>query len=47
MQNIHSALEYAVDIELLIANPADRVKRPKKEKYIGDIPIITFKMLAP
>ena len=36
MQNIHSALEYAVDIELLIANPADRVKRPKKEKYIGD-----------
>lgn len=34
--NIHSALEYAVDIELLIANPADRVKRPKKEKYIGD-----------
>lgn len=33
--NIHSALEYAVDIELLQVNPADRVKRPKKERFTG------------
>ena len=33
--NIHSALEYAVDLELIAANPADRVKRPKKERFEG------------
>lgn len=33
--NIHSALEYAVDIDLIVANPANKVKRPKKEKYVG------------
>jgi len=33
--NIHSALAYAVDLELIPTNPADRVKRPKKERYEG------------
>ncbi len=31
---IHRALKYAVKIELLNANPADRVERPKKEKFM-------------
>lgn len=32
---IHRALKYAVKIELLLSNPADRVERPRKEKFIG------------
>ena len=31
---IHRALKYAVKIELLNVNVADRVERPKKEKFI-------------
>lgn len=33
--NIHKALKYAVKIDLIEKNPADRVERPKKEKFIG------------
>ena len=33
---IHRALKYAVKIELLNANVADRVERPKKEKFIPE-----------
>lgn len=32
---IHRALKYAVKIELLLSNPADRVERPRKEKFVG------------
>ena len=31
--NIHKALKYAVKMDLLIANPADKVELPKLEKY--------------
>ena len=31
--NIHKALKYAVKLELIGNNPADRVERPKQEKY--------------
>ena len=33
---IHRALKYAVKMDLIKANPADKVDRPKKEKYIAD-----------
>lgn len=33
--NIHRALEYAVKIDLISSNPADRIERPKKEKYMA------------
>ena len=33
---LHKALKYAVKIELIDSNPADRVERPKKERFIGD-----------
>ena len=34
--NIHRALEYAMKMELIPGNPADRVERPKKERYVAD-----------
>lgn len=34
--NLHKALKYAVLINLIPYNPADRVILPKKQKYIGD-----------
>ena len=34
--NIHRALKYAVKMELIQGNPADKVDRPKKEKYVAD-----------
>lgn len=34
--NIHKALKYAVKMDLIPFNPADKVERPKKEKYIAD-----------
>ena len=34
--NIHRALKYAVKMELIPGNPADRVERPKKERYVAD-----------
>ena len=33
--NIHKALKYAVKLELIDSNPADRVERPKQEKFQG------------
>ena len=33
--NIHKALKYAVKIDLIDVNPADKVDRPKKEKFVG------------
>lgn len=33
--NIHRALKYAVKDGLLLSNPADRVDRPKVERYVG------------
>lgn len=32
---IRKALKYAVKIELLVANPADKVERPKMERFTG------------
>lgn len=32
---IHKALKYAVKIDLLDANPADKIERPKKNKFVG------------
>lgn len=32
---IHRALKYAVKMDLLPANPADKVERPKKDKFVG------------
>ena len=34
--NIHKALKYAVKMDLIPFNPADKVERPKKQKYIAD-----------
>ena len=34
--NIHKALKYAVKLDLIPGNPADKVERPKKQKYIAD-----------
>ena len=33
--NIHQALKYAVKIDLIDSNPADKVQRPKKERFVG------------
>ncbi len=33
--NIHKALKYAVKIDLLNSNPADKVERPKKNPFVG------------
>ena len=33
--NIHKALKYAVKTDLIPVNPADKVERPRKEKYVG------------
>ena len=32
---IHKALKYAVKIELIDSNPADKIERPKVDKFIG------------
>lgn len=34
--NIHKALKYAVKIDLIDVNPADKVERPKKDRYVGN-----------
>ncbi len=34
--NIHKALKYAVKMDLIPFNPADKVERPKRQKYIAD-----------
>ena len=33
--NIRKALQYAFKTELLDSNPADKIERPKKEKFVG------------
>lgn len=33
--NIHKALKYAVKIELIKSNPADRVELPRKDPFVG------------
>ena len=33
--NIHKALKYAVKIDLIDVNPADKVERQKKDRYVG------------
>ena len=33
--NIHKALKYAVKIDLILTNPADKVERPKKNRFFG------------
>jgi len=33
--NIHKALKHAVKMDLIEVNPADKVERPKKEKFTG------------
>ena len=33
--NIHKALKYAVKNDLIPSNPADKVERPKKNRYVG------------
>ena len=33
--NIHKALKYAVKIDLIDVNPADKVERPKRDRYVG------------
>ena len=33
--NIHKALKYALKIDLIDVNPADKVERPKKDRYVG------------
>jgi len=33
--NIRKALKYAVDTDLLLANPADKVQRPRVPKFVG------------
>ena len=32
---IHKALKYAVKLDLIATNPAERVERPKKERYVA------------
>lgn len=34
--NIRKALDTAVKLELISTNPADKVERPKKEKFVGE-----------
>lgn len=33
--NIHKALKYAVKMDLIEVNPADKVERPKKKRFVG------------
>ena len=33
--NIHKALKYAVKIDLIDVNPADKVERPKKDRFVS------------
>lgn len=33
--NIHKALKYAVKIDLLNVNPADKIERPQKNQFVG------------
>ena len=33
--NIHKALKYAVKIDLIDVNPADKIERPKRDRYVG------------
>lgn len=33
--NIHKALKYAVKTDLIDANPADKIERPKKKRFVG------------
>ena len=33
--NIHKAFKYAVKIGLIDVKPADKVERPKKDRYVG------------
>ena len=33
--NIHKALKYAVKLDLINSNPADKVERPKKERFMA------------
>lgn len=33
--NIHKALKYAVKLDMISVNPADKVERPRKEPFIG------------
>ena len=33
--NIHKALKYAVKIEMIDSNPADKIERPKKDRFVG------------
>lgn len=33
--NIRKALQYAMKMDLIQSNPADKVERPKKEKFVG------------
>lgn len=33
--NIHKALKYAVKTDLIPSNPADKIDRPKKERFVG------------
>lgn len=33
--NIHSALKYAFKQDYISTNPADKIERPRKEKYVG------------
>lgn len=32
---LHRALKYAVKMDMIPTNPADRIERPKKEKFVG------------
>lgn len=32
---IHRALKYAVKMDMIPANPADKIERPKKDKFVG------------
>ena len=33
--NIHKALKHAVKLDLIAVNPADKVERPKKDRFVG------------
>lgn len=33
--NIHKALKYAVKIDLIPSNPADKIERPKRDRFVG------------
>lgn len=35
--NIRKALQYAFKLGLIDSNPADRIERPKKEKFVGSV----------